>query len=141
MKIYKPVGPAGIRSFENTKPVFVADSLDDLRGPTAGSVTLPLRLDWTPSNTYDLSDEARTCTMYATVLREAKSEDDLARFLERDLLVRMWASLRLPVFIRESWERRFPQLRHREVLVAERARLVTRLAEIDAQLEVPGTVD
>jgi len=111
VKLYKPVGPAGICSFENTKPVFVSDSLDDLRGPTAGSVALPLHLDWTPSNTYDLSDEARTCTMYATVLREAKSEDDLSRFLNRELLVCAWPSLRSPVFIREIWERRFPQLR------------------------------
>ncbi len=110
MKIYKPVGPAGICTFENTKPVFVADSLDDLRGPTAGSVTLPLHLDWTPSSTYDLSADVRVCTMYATVLREAKAEDDLARFLNRELLVRMWSSLRLPDFIRESWERRFPPL-------------------------------
>ncbi len=110
MKIYKPVGPSGICSFENTKPVFVPDSLNDLRGPTAGSVTLPLHLDWTPSNTYDLGDEARVCTMYATVLREAKSEDDLSRSLDRELLVRAWSSLRLPDFIRESWERRFPQL-------------------------------
>jgi len=110
VKRYKPVGPSGIRSFENTKPVFVPDSLDDLRGPTAGSVTLPLHIDWTPSNTYDLGDEARVCTMYATVLREAKSEDDLSRSLDRGLLVRAWSSLRLPDFIRESWERRFPQL-------------------------------
>jgi len=73
VKIYKPVGPSGIRSFENTKPVFVPDSLDDLRGPTAGRVTLPLHIDWTPSNTYDLSDAVNTCTMYATVLREAKA--------------------------------------------------------------------
>ena len=110
VKIYKPVGPSGICSFENTKPVFVPDSLDDLCGPTAGRVTLPLHIDWTPSNTYDLGDEARVCTMYATVLREAKSEDDLSRFLDRELLVRAWSSLRLPDFIRESWERRFPQL-------------------------------
>jgi len=110
VKIYKPVGPSGICSFENTKPVFVPDSLDDLCGPTAGRVTLPLHIDWTPSNTYDLSDAVNTCTMYATVLREAKAEDDLSRFLDRELLVRAWSSLRLPDFIRESWERRFPQL-------------------------------
>ncbi len=90
--------------------MFVPDSLDDLRGPTAGSVTLPLRIDWTPSNTYDLGDAVSTCTMYETVLREAKAEDDLVRFLDRGWLVRTWSSLRLPDFIRESWERRFPQL-------------------------------
>ena len=49
--------------------------------------------------------------MYETVLREAKAEDDLSRFLDRGLLVRTWSSLRLPDFVRESWERRFPQLR------------------------------
>ncbi len=111
VKIYKPVGLSGICSFENTKPVFIPNSLDDLRGPTEGSVTLPLYIDWTPSNTYDLSDEVSTCTMYETVLREAKAEDDLSRFLDLGLLVRMWSSLRLPDFIRDSWERSSPQLR------------------------------
>ena len=37
----------------------VADSLDELRGPTCGEVTLPNRLLWNPSRPFDLADDDR----------------------------------------------------------------------------------
>jgi hypothetical protein len=48
--------------------------------------------------------------MYETVLREATSPDDLARWLDGPTLVRLWPELVLPPQVRQLWETRFPQL-------------------------------
>lgn len=42
--------------------------------------------------------------MYATVLREAASEDDLHRFVNAKLLVKHWAELQLPELVQRAWE-------------------------------------
>jgi hypothetical protein len=96
--------------WENTVPLYVVTDLEEMHGPDAGHVVLPLRLDWTPSNSYDLSQPNRVRSLYATVLREAKSEDDLINYLDADVLRREWRSLRLPAFIRETWETVHPVL-------------------------------
>jgi hypothetical protein len=48
--------------------------------------------------------------MYETVLREATSPDDLARWLDEPTLVRLWPELVLPPQVRHMWEARFPEL-------------------------------
>lgn len=109
-KVYKPVGDGAVATFENTRPLFVADDLLALHGARSGTVVLPPRLDWSRSNSYDLSDPVRVRTMYATVLREALSEADLDSYLSRTLLIREWRNLRLPTFLRQTWERQHPVL-------------------------------
>lgn len=47
-------------------------------------------------------------TMYATVLREAKSAADLDSYLSWTLLMRH--NLLLPTFLRQTWERQHPVL-------------------------------
>lgn len=111
MKTYAPVAAGGHPTFTNTRPVFVIDSLPSLHGPSTGVASLPLRLDWSSAATYDLSKPARVRTMYATVLREAMSEDDLAGLLNETLLREHWADLNLPRFIREAWEAKHPEMR------------------------------
>ena len=108
MKIYKPV--QGVIGFDNVKPAFVVDDLSSLHGPTEGIVSLPPHLDWTPNPQYDLSRSNRVRTLYATVLREAHSEEDLTSFLANDLLVTVWRSLRIPGSLRDAWEARHPEL-------------------------------
>jgi hypothetical protein len=95
---------------DNTRPTFVVDTLDELRGPTAGVVTLPVMLDWTPANTYDLSSSSRLRRLYETVLSEALSEDDVAGFVDKATLLRVWPDLRLPPRVRMAWEQAHPQL-------------------------------
>lgn len=51
--------------------------------------------------------------MYITVLREARSEADLSQWLDRELLIEHWAKLRIPGFIKESWEKAHPELTQR----------------------------
>ena len=85
--------------------------LEDLRGPVEGPVTLPLRLDWSTTKTYDLSDVVMKHTMYAIVLREAKMVDDITALLDGATLGALWKSLRLPGRVRRAWEVSFPSLK------------------------------
>lgn len=91
----------------------VADSLDDLRGPATGTVELPNRLLWNPSRPFDLSEEQRRRSLIRIVLREARSQQDLADFIDRGSLVDLWPSLGLPRRIAAAWEAKFPELAER----------------------------
>jgi hypothetical protein len=101
--------PPGSR-YTDQRPYAVAGSLTDLRGPTAGTVVLDRRLDWSGRGRYDLANPRRLASMYETVLREATSRDDLARWLDGPTLLRLWPELVLPPHVRPLWEARFPQL-------------------------------
>jgi hypothetical protein len=101
--------PPGSR-YADQRPYAVAESLDDLRGPTNGTVVLDRRLDWSGRARYDLANPRRLASMYETVLREATSPEDLARWLDRPTLVRLWPELVVPPQVRQPWEERFPIL-------------------------------
>lgn len=113
MKTYAPVAEGARPTYANTRPVFVVDDLRDLHGPSAGVVTLPLHLDWSEAASYDLSRPNRVRTLYATILREAMSEDDLANYVNADVLAAVWTDLNLPAFVRAVWEEAHPELRWR----------------------------
>ncbi|MCG0284840.1 hypothetical protein [Streptomyces sp. PSAA01] len=93
------------------KPYVLPESLDELGGPTAGSVTLPRHIDWGPRYVYDLTDEADLRLMYERVIREAQTRDDLNAYLNAMTLRRMWRDLFLPFPVKTAWETRFPELR------------------------------
>jgi prevent-host-death family protein len=90
----------------------VAASLADLRGPAHGVVELPLRLFWsTPDRTFDLDQPSMLQAMYEAVLREASRPDDLASYLNGEVLAAVWPELFLPKGLRRAWEDRHPALR------------------------------
>ena len=91
-------------------PFVVADNLRSLHGPSTGEVVLPNRLLWNPSRPFDLSDEKRLRSMIRIVLREARPQDDLSEYVDRDGLIRFWDRLGLPDTLRKAWETRFPEL-------------------------------
>lgn len=93
-----------------SRPVIVVDDLSRLRGPTVGTVTLPVTLDWTPRSGYDLSRPAAVRSLYQVVLREARTEDEIETYLNADLLVSVWESLTLPATVRQFWEEAHPSL-------------------------------
>jgi hypothetical protein len=97
-------------SYGDRKPYVVAERLDDLRGPTAGTVTLPSHLDWSGNASYDLDKPARLASMYRTVLNEAGTTDDLRAWIDGRVLLRLWSTLWLPQQVRRLWESRFPEL-------------------------------
>jgi hypothetical protein len=89
----------------------VAADLADLRGPVAGTVELPLRLFWNPDRTFDLGDPDLLRWMYENVLREASRPEDLAAYLDGELLAALWPDLFLPRGVRQAWEDRHAVLR------------------------------
>jgi DNA invertase Pin-like site-specific DNA recombinase len=92
--------------------VLVIDDLDDLRGPVAGSVELPMRLFWSlPDHHFDLDDPDMRRWYYQTVLREASRSADLAAYLDAATLAGLWPELYLPKGVRRAWEERHPRLR------------------------------
>ncbi|MEV8057221.1 hypothetical protein AB0P37_11990 [Streptomyces antimycoticus] len=92
------------------KPYVLPDSLDELGGPTAGSVTLPRHIDWGPRYVYDLTDKADFRLMYERVIREAQTREDLEAYLDAMYLRKMWHDLFLPLPVKTAWEARFPAL-------------------------------
>jgi len=90
------------------------DSLNDLRGPIQGVVELPLHIAWSGMSSYDLGNPRQRMGLYRTVLHEGLRED-LPRYLNQDLLLRLWPVLRTLVgrTVRAVWEDAFPQLASR----------------------------
>ncbi|MCQ0024987.1 hypothetical protein M4914_19975 [Streptomyces somaliensis DSM 40738] len=90
------------------------ESLDGLQGPTRGVVELPLHMAWSGMTSYDLGKPRQRMGLYRTVLHEGL-RDDLPRYLNRDLLLRLWPVLRTLVgrTVRTVWEDAFPQLASR----------------------------
>ena len=94
------------------RPVLVAASLADLRGPTSGVVELPLRLYWSaPDRIFSLDDLAERQKVYTIVVREARRPDDLAVFLDGGMLIALWPDIFLPGPVRRAWEDEYPGLR------------------------------
>lgn len=92
------------------RPVLVAGTLDELRGPARGLVELPLRLWWQPVRVFDLGQPTMLAWMYENVLREAIYVDELRRYIDGATLVRLWPQLNLPRAVRKAWEARHPRL-------------------------------
>jgi hypothetical protein len=93
-----------------SRPVVVVDDLTRLHGPSAGVVTLPITLNWTPRTHYDLRSEAAQRSLYEVVLREAHNEEEVETYLNPDLLRHLWNRLTLPRAVREFWEAQHPAL-------------------------------
>ena len=109
------VRPAAIRTQHQARPgrrAIVITDLADLRGPASGSLQLPLWLYWSgESPAFDLADPFMLRWLYQTVLREATRPEDLASYLNKDVLVATWPGLHLPAGIRQAWQERHPALR------------------------------
>ena len=97
--------------FRDIKPVEAPTTLDELIGPAAGEVTLPLRVRWAPgARTYDVARDPQAQIVYQAVLAEG-TVDDQRRFINRNRLVALWPTLNLDQRIVTLWEGRFPELR------------------------------
>ena len=97
----------------------VAASLADLKGPTEGTVELPLWLFWSSADrTFDLSQPFMLRSMYETVLGEASRAKDLTIYLDGDTLIALWPDLFLPKGVRQAWEDKHPTLRAAAVTAA-----------------------
>jgi hypothetical protein len=81
--------------------------LDELRGPTAGVVRLPLRLYWSGPHPqaveWDLGVQQRRARLYEVVLREG-GLDDQRELINGAELVLLWDVMYLPPHIRIAWQ-------------------------------------
>lgn len=86
-------------------------SLDDLIGPSAGTVQLPLHIAWSGQTAFNLDQPKPRIHMYRIVLAEGQ-RSDIAAYLNKDLLVGQWPILRTLVSrtVRKVWETGFPEL-------------------------------
>ncbi|MER6911326.1 hypothetical protein ABT354_06610 [Streptomyces sp. NPDC000594] len=86
-------------------------SLEELAGPTDGTVDLPLHVVWSGRRSYGLEQPRSRMGLYRTVLAEGQRQDLIA-FLNRDLLIAQWPVLRTLISrpIRDVWEAAFPEL-------------------------------
>jgi hypothetical protein len=107
--------PGAIRTQYQARPgrrAIVITDLADLRGPASGTVQLPLWLYWSgPSPAFDLADPFMRRWLYQTVLREAARPEDLASYLNQDILIAIWPDLHLPPGIRQAWQELHSALR------------------------------
>jgi hypothetical protein len=93
------------------RAVVVPASLADLHGPVAGLIELPQRLFWSGTGrVFDLSDGDRLLEMYEAVFDAARTEEDLAAYLNGETLAGVWPRLALSARVRRAWEAAHPGL-------------------------------
>lgn len=86
-------------------------SLEELAGPSTGTLDLPLHVVWSGRRSYGLDQPRSRMSLYRTVLAEGQRQDLIA-FLNRDMLIAQWPVLRTLISrpLRDAWENRFPEL-------------------------------
>ncbi|MCZ1011898.1 hypothetical protein [Streptomyces lydicus] len=90
----------------------VVASLDDLQGPSSGSVQIPTRLaDRELSGHADLDNPWQRLQLYRRLLLTGTAEQQ-RQLLNRELLRQMWPHRIGPPALLKTWEDRFPELRH-----------------------------
>ncbi|HEV8567946.1 MAG TPA: hypothetical protein VGQ92_12800 [Actinoplanes sp.] len=89
----------------------IPESLAALTGPSAGRVTLPVRLAWSGPADFDVADPKERLTLYTTLL-DCGQRDDIVRYINGALLVHDWPSIRRLTARRviTIWEKRLPDL-------------------------------
>lgn len=96
--------------FRDVKPYERVDALEDLRGPAAGEVTLPVEVYWSGTrSTFDIGDPRERRVVYQAALSNGMRKDIVA-LVNRELLVQDWHRLALDRRIVDLWVERFPEL-------------------------------
>jgi hypothetical protein len=90
--------------------------IDDLRGPAQGIIMLPRHLSWPGIREFDVTDDTARRSMYGILLTQGR-RNDIARFLNAELLRRDWPLLRdsLDPKLRRCCERQLALRGSREV--------------------------
>ncbi|WP_264916384.1 hypothetical protein, partial [Mycobacterium kiyosense] len=85
------------------RPFAVPDRLDELQGPATGVIELPNRIAWRGRHLFDLADRDEAVAAYSAVLASGR-EADVQKWINADLLRKLWPHLRIPRLVRREWE-------------------------------------
>lgn len=96
-------------SYAASIPYEKPSSLDDLRGPTEGIVTVSPRISSAPQRTFNLADPGMRRWLYEQTVRDGLAREQVA-ILNRAWLLNLWSELNLPARCRAEWELAFPEL-------------------------------
>lgn len=96
--------------FRDLKPYDVVVSLDELRGPARGLLSLPRWVRWQADVDVDVDDSGGLRMAYQALLSEGTAEVQ-TRLLNKRLLIALWPELSLDSRVRDLWESRFVELR------------------------------
>ncbi|MGJ9506075.1 hypothetical protein [Actinotignum sp. GS-2025c] len=97
--------------YSQRKHYELPSSLAALRGPgMGGTLYLDHSIIWAPnSQTIHLESNGLIKRGYTTLINEGTTEQQ-ERWLNRELLMRVWPTLSLPWRVYEMWESKFPEL-------------------------------
>jgi hypothetical protein len=95
--------------YRDIKPYEAPDSLDELRGPKSGLLTLPIDVYWGPTPVVNLDSVGGVVMAYQATISEGSAADQ-EKLLNRELLIEIWPRLALPARARAIWETRFLEL-------------------------------
>ena len=97
----------------HTKAYAVPDSLDQLHGPAAGTLDVPLSIHWARpgGTTVDLSSKGGRSIAYGAALGEGTIEQ-VCSIINKDHLIADWPTIPKAIRTRQLWEQRFPELTH-----------------------------
>ncbi|MDR7278430.1 hypothetical protein [Catenuloplanes atrovinosus] len=89
----------------------IPEALDLLAGPDRGVVRLPVRLAWSGSTEFDITDHRQRLTLYRTLLNCGQRQD-IITYVHPDLLRRDWPRIRRLTSrqLVALWEARLPDL-------------------------------
>ncbi len=97
------------RRFGDAKVFAVPDSLDALRGPANGPVTLSEWVYWAPGDaTFDVGTDLGVNMAYTAVLSEGEL-DDVCNVVNAGRLREIWSNLLLPTRCHARWLEAFPE--------------------------------
>ena len=94
------------------RPIVVPVSLDELHGPSSGSVVPPRRLWWSGNEdtVFDLGNRAQAAELYEAILDSARTSRDITEYLDAALLLELWPDLGMRRATRQAWEGAHPAL-------------------------------
>jgi hypothetical protein len=104
--------PARRVTYADIVPYETPSSLDALRGPTSGTVEVPVSIHHGPRRTAGLSTHWLAVATYQEVVRDGSTSQQES-LLAKPLLLRLWPEIHLPLRCRRTWESKFPALAER----------------------------
>ncbi len=81
--------------YRDIKPHDAPQSLDELRGPRSGLITLPIDVYWGLTPIVNLDSVGGVVLAYQATISEGQAGDQI-ELLNRDLLIEIWPRLVLP---------------------------------------------